>query len=234
VLADDNFASIAAAVREGRTVYDNIKKVISWTLPTNGGEAMTIVVALLFGMTLPITPIQILWVNLITAITLGIALAFEPTEADTMRRPPRPRNEPLLTGTLAWHIVLVSGLFLGGVFGIYAYAIDRGYSVELARTIALNTLVVMEIFHLFFIRNIYGTSLTWQAVRGTRVVWATVLCVTAAQFAITYLPPLQRIFATEPVAFLDGLLIVAVGIALFAIIAIEKQLRLRLRELRAP
>jgi potassium/sodium efflux P-type ATPase len=234
VLADDNFASIAAAVREGRTVYDNIKKVISWTLPTNGGEAMTIVVALLFGMTLPITPIQILWVNLITAITLGIALAFEPTEADTMRRPPRPRNEPLLTGTLAWHIVLVSGLFLGGVFGIYAYAIDRGYSVELARTIALNTLVVMEIFHLFFIRNIYGTSLTWQAVRGTRVVWATVLCVTAAQFAITYLPPLQGIFATEPVAFLDGLLVVAVGIALFAIIEIEKQLRLRLRELRAP
>jgi len=234
VLADDNFASIAAAVREGRTVYDNIKKVISWTLPTNGGEAMTIVVALLFGMTLPITPIQILWVNLITAITLGIALAFEPTEADTMRRPPRPRNEPLLTGTLAWHIVLVSGLFLGGVFGIYAYAIDRGYSVELARTIALNTLVVMEIFHLFFIRNIYGTSLTWQAVRGTRVVWATVLCVTAAQFAITYLPPLQGIFATEPVAFLDGLLIVAVGIVLFAIIEIEKQLRLPLRELRAP
>ena len=82
VLVDDNFASIAAAVREGRTVYDNIKKVISWTLPTNAGEAMTIIVALLFGMTLPITPIQILWINLITAITLGIALAFEPTEAD--------------------------------------------------------------------------------------------------------------------------------------------------------
>jgi len=140
VLADDNFASIAAAVREGRTVYDNIKKVISWTLPTNAGEAMTIVVALLFGMTLPITPIQILWVNLITAITLGMALAFEPTEADTMRRPPRPRNEPLLTGELGWHIVLVSALFLCGVFGIYAYAIDRGYSVELARTIAMNTL----------------------------------------------------------------------------------------------
>ena len=191
VLADDNFASIAAAVREGRTVYDNIKKVISWTLPTNAGEAMTIIVALLFGMTLPITPIQILWINLITAITLGIALAFEPTEADTMRRPPRPRNEPLLTGELGWHIVLVSALFLGGVFGMYAYAVDQGYSIELARTIALNTLVVMEIFHLFFIRNIYGTSLTWKAVRGTKVVWATVIGVTAAQFAITYLPPLQ-------------------------------------------
>ena len=234
VLADDNFVSIAAAVREGRTVYDNIKKVISWTLPTNAGEAMTIIVALLFGMTLPITPVQILWVNLITAITLGLALAFEPTEENTMRRPPRPRNEPLLTGDLGWHIIFVSTLFLAGVFGIYTYSIDRGYSIELARTIAMNTLVVMEIFHLFFIRNIYGTSLTWKAVRGTRVVWATVISVTAAQFAITYLPPLQRIFSTQPVPFLDGVVIVAVGVALFAIIETEKQLRFRLRELRTP
>ena len=232
VLADDNFASIAAAVREGRTVYDNIKKVISWTLPTNAGEALTIVVALLFGMTLPITAIQILWINLITAVTLGIALAFEPTEAAVMRRPPRPRNEPLLTGELAWHIVLVSALFLAGVFGMYAFAVERGYSLELARTISLNTLVVMEIFHLFFIRNIYGTSLTWAAVRGTRVVWATTISVVAAQFAITYLPPLQGLFATVAVPFWDGVLIVGVGVILFAIIEIEKQLRLRLRQLR--
>ena len=103
---------------------------------------------------LPITPIQILWVNLITTVTLGVALAFEPTEEGTMRRPPRPRGEPILTGALAWHVVLVSILFLCGVFGIYAYALDRGYSVELARTLAVNTLVVMEMFHLFFIRNL--------------------------------------------------------------------------------
>ena len=223
VLADDNFASIAAAVREGRTVYDNLKKVISWTLPTNAGEAMTIIVALLLGMTLPITPIQILWVNLITAITLGIALAFEPTEAGTMRRPPRPRHEPLLTGELVWHIALVSTLFLCGVFGMYHYAVDKGYSIELSRTIALNTLVVMEIFHLFFIRNIYGTSLTWKAVRGTKIVWMVIIAVTAAQFAITYLPPLQTVFATVAIPFLDGLLIVGVGVALFAIIETESR-----------
>jgi magnesium-transporting ATPase (P-type) len=229
VLADDNFASIVAAVREGRTVYDNIKKVISWTLPTNAGEAATIIVALLFGMTLPVTAVQILWVNLITAVTLGLALAFEPTEANTMRRAPRARNEPLLTGELAWHIVLVSALFVSGVFGMLAYAIDRGYSIELARTIAVNTLVVMEIFHLFFIRNLYGTSLTWKAVKGTKVVWTTVLAVTLAQFAITYLPPLQRVFATQPVPPLDGLLIVGVGVALFAVIETEKQIRLRAR-----
>jgi len=233
VLADDNFASIVAAVREGRTVYDNLKKVISWTLPTNAGEAMTIIVALLLGMTLPITPIQILWVNLITAITLGIALAFEPTEESTMQRQPRARHEPLLTGELVWHVVLVSILFLCGVFGVYQYATDRGYSVELARTIALNTLVVMEIFHLFFIRNIYSTSLTWLAVRGTRVVWSVVIVITTAQFAITYLPPLQAIFATVAIPFLDGLLIVGVGVALFTIIEIEKQMRLAYRRMKA-
>ncbi len=233
VLADDNFASIAAAVREGRTVYDNIKKVISWTLPTNAGEAITIIVALLFGLTLPITAIQILWINLVTTTTLGIALAFEPTEDDTMRRPPRPRNEPLLTGHLAWHVLLVSLLFLGAVFGIYLYALDRGYSLELARTMTTNMVVVLEIFHLFFIRNIYGTSLTWKAVQGTKVVWATVITITAAQFAFTYVPLMQGVFATEPVPFLDGLLIVGVGVVFFAIIEIEKQLRLTFRRMQA-
>ncbi len=228
VLADDNFATIVAAVREGRTVYDNIKKVISWTLPTNAGEALTIIVALLFGMTLPMTPIQILWINLITATTLGIALAFEPTEENTMRRPPRPRNEPIISATLFWHILLVAILFLCGVFGIYTYAIERGYSVDLARTIVVNTVVVMEIFHLFFIRNIYGTSLTWKTVRGTGVVWATVGIITVAQFAITYIPPLQAVFSTKSVPLLDGLLIVGVGVAFFTIIEIEKQIRLRL------
>lgn len=232
VLADDNFASIVAAVREGRTVYDNIKKVISWTLPTNAGEAMTIIVALLLGLTLPVTPVQILWINLITAITLGMALAFEPTEDNTMRRPPRPRQDPLLSGELVWHIVLVSVLFLCGVYGIYSYALDRGHSIELARTLAVNTLVVMEIFHLFFIRNIYGTSLTWKAVRGTSVVWLVVAIITAAQFSITYFPPLQAVFGTVAVPLWDGLLIIGIGAALFAIIETEKQIRLALRRLR--
>jgi magnesium-transporting ATPase (P-type) len=229
VLADDNFASIVAAVREGRTVYDNLRKVISWTLPTNAGEAMTIVVALLFGLTLPIAPVQVLWINLITAITLGVALAFEPPEHGTMLRPPRSRTEPLLSGLLVWHIVLMSILFLCGVYGIYTYAMDRGYSLALARTLTVNTVVVMEIFHLFFIRNFYSTSLTWQAVRGTKVVWAVVAIVIVAQLAFTYLPALQRVFATASVPFWDGLLVIAIGIALFAVVETEKQIRLHLR-----
>jgi len=228
VLTDDNFASIVAAVREGRTVYDNIKKVISWTLPTNAGEALTIILAMMLGMSLPITPIQILWVNMITAVTLGIALAFEPTEEKTMDRPPRRSNEPLLNASLVWHIVLVATLFLAGVFGIYDYAIEQGYSENLARTISMNTLVVLEIFHLFYIRNMYGTSLTWQAICGTKAVWIAVIAVTLGQFVITYSPWFQVVFETEAIALFDGLLIVSIGVLLFVIIEIEKQLRLRL------
>ena len=187
---------------------------------------VTVIVALLFGMTLPITPAQILWVNLVTAVTLGMALAFEKTEENTMRRPPRPRGQPIIAGRTVWQIVMVAGLFFVGVFGVFAYAVDRGDSVAYARTMALNALVVMEIAYLFFIRNIYGTSLTWQAVRPTRVVWATIAAVTAAQFAITYLTPLQQVFDTEPVRLADGILIVALGVALFAVVETEKQVRL--------
>lgn len=230
VLADDNFASIAAAVREGRTVYDNIKKVISWTLPTNAGEAATIIIALFAGFALPVTAVQILWINLVTAITLGLALAFEPSEEGTMRRPPRRRDEPLLTAELIWHVGLVSLLFAAAVFGIFFYALDKGHSIELARTMAMNTLVVMEIFHVFFIRNIYGTSLTWRAVRGTKVVWICVISVTIAQFAVTYLPFMQSLFGTESVPLFEGVLIFAIGWVFFALVEIEKQMRLTLRK----
>ncbi|MFN4011297.1 MAG: cation-transporting P-type ATPase [Pannonibacter sp.] len=229
VLADDNFASIAAAVREGRTVWDNLKKVISWTLPTNVGEALPIILALFLGLSLPITPVQILWVNLICTVTLGLALAFEPTEAGTMARPPRRRDAPLLSATLVWHIVLVGVLFVVAVFGMFNYALAKGHSLAMAQTISMNTIIVLEIFHLFFIRNMHGTSLTWAAVKGTRVVWTVVIAITAAQFAVTYLPPLQFVLGTEPVPFLDGMLIVGIGVVFFAIIEIEKQIRLGLR-----
>ncbi len=229
VLADDNFASIAAAVREGRTVYDNLKKVISFELPTNAGEAMVVVLALLAGLALPITAVQILWVNLITGITLGLALAFEPTEPGTMARPPRHRDAPILSGQLVWHVVLVALLFLAAVFGIFTYATGKGYPLDLAQTMAMNMLVVLEIFHLFFIRNLHSTSLTWAAARGTKVVWRVVIAITAAQIAVTYLPPLQNVLGTRSVPLEDGLLIVAIGAAFFAILEIEKQMRLGLQ-----
>ncbi|MFT7879713.1 MAG: cation-transporting P-type ATPase [Sulfurimonas sp.] len=227
VLTDDNFASIVAAVREGRTVYDNLKKVISWTLPTNAGEAMTIIAAILLGLSLPITPIQILWVNMITAVTLGIALAFEPTEDHTMQRSPLPRDESLLSGGLIWHIILVSSLFLAGVFGSYEYALSQDYSENLARTIAMNTLVSMEIFHLLFIRNMHNTLWGWKAIRATTTVWISITAVVIGQFAITYLPWLQTVFETEAVELFDMLIILGISILMFVIIEAEKQIRIR-------
>jgi magnesium-transporting ATPase (P-type) len=228
VLTDDNFVTIAAAIREGRTVYDNLKKVISWTLPTNAGEAITIIIALLFGMALPITPVQILWVNMITAITLGLALAFEPTEENTMKKPPRQRDEPLLNGVLIWQIIFASILFLCGVFGMYSYAIHQGYSTQLASTIAVNTLVVMEVAYLFFIRNMYSTSLNFKALKGTPVVWFSIFTIIIAQFSLTYIESLQRIFGTAAISFSDGIRIVAVGVIIFFCTEIEKYIRLRI------
>ena len=228
VLADDNFASIAAAVREGRTVYANLRKVIAFELPTSFGEAGVILAALLLGFSLPISPLQILWINLVTGVTLGLALAFEPTEAHTMTLPPRPRNSPLVSGALVWHIFFVSSLFMAAVFGLHTWAIDRGYSPILAQTISMNMLVVLEIFHLFFIRNIFGTSLTWAAVRGTRAVWICILIIVPAQLAVTYWPLAQGILGTAAVSLADGALIMAIGALFFVIVEVEKQLRLTL------
>jgi magnesium-transporting ATPase (P-type) len=224
VLADDNFASIVAAVREGRTVYDNLRKVIEWTLPTNGGEASAIIAAVALGLTLPITAIQILWINLVTAVTLGLALAFEPTEPGAMRRPPRKPSERFLNGRLLWRTGFVSLLFVVGAFSIFYYAVERGLSIDLARTMVVNTIVAMEIFYLFSVRYIHGTSLTWQGVLGTPAVLIAVAIVVAAQFAFTYLPFLQALFKTEAVSLPDGILIVAIGAALLIVVELEKRL----------
>lgn len=224
VLADDNFASIVAAVHEGRTVYDNLKKVIAWTLPTNGGEALAIIAAMLLGLTLPITPVQVLWVNMITAATLGLTLAFEPPEPDVMHRPPRRPDEPILSGFLVWRIVFVSILFVMAVFGMFEWAIRRGLPIEEARTVVVNTLVVLEIFYLFSVRFLHAPSLTWQGILGTRPVLIGVGAVVLAQFAFTYLPPMQALFGTRAISLLDGAAIIATGVILLLILEGEKRL----------
>lgn len=227
VLADDNFASIVAAVREGRTVYDNIMKVISWTLPTNGGEALTILAAIALGLALPITPIQILWINMVTAVALGLTLAFEPTEPGTMKRPPRAAGQAILSGDLLWRVCFVSLLFVAGAFGIFFWAEARGQSIEQARTLVVNTIVVMEIFYLFSVRFVHGTSLTWVGVLGTPAVLLGVAVTVAAQFIFTYAPFMNAVFASRPVAFWDGVAVVGIGVALLLIVETEKRLRAR-------
>jgi magnesium-transporting ATPase (P-type) len=226
VLLDDNFASIVAAVREGRTVYDNLMKVISLTLPTNGGEALTILAAIAFGLALPITAVQILWVNMITSVALDLTLTFEPTEPGTMRRPPRPPGQPIITPHLVWRILLVSVLMVAGAFGMFFWAESRGQPLEAARTMAVNTIVVMEVFYLFSLRYAHGTSLTWRGLLGTPAVLIGVAIVVAGQFALTYLPFMQTVFGTQPVRFTDGLAITAAGVALLLLLEVEKRVRL--------
>lgn len=223
VLADDNFASIANAVREGRTVYDNLKKTIAFFLPINGGESLSIVVAILIGATLPITPLQILWINMVSSLCLAMTLAFEPTEPDAMTRPPRSPDEPILSGFLVWRILLVSTLFLIGVFGIFQWSLAQGAEIEKARTLAVNTLVVMEVFYLFSVRFLRSPSLTLRGVLGTPVVLAAVAAVTALQLLFTYAPFMVRFFETRPIAISEAWPVLAAGISLFVILEIEKE-----------
>ena len=170
VLLDDNFASIVAAVHEGRTVHDNIRKVVAWQLPTNGGEALTVVAALAFGLVLPMSAVQILWVNLVADVALGLALAFEPAEPGVMRRAPRRPEAPLLSRFLLWRVVLVSALFAAISLGVFFAALGRGRDLETARTLVVNTLVVLQIFYLFNVRYLHMASITWRGALGTPAV----------------------------------------------------------------
>jgi magnesium-transporting ATPase (P-type) len=229
VLADDNFASIAHAVEEGRTVYTNLRKVVTFLLPVNGGESLSLLVAVLAGVALPILPGQILWVNMVSSVALAMVLAFEPTEADTMRRPPRRPNEPILSRFLAWRIGLVSVLFMAGIFGMFELALARGASVEEARTVAVNTLVAMEIFYLFSVRYLKARSFTWQGVKGTPLVLTSVAAMVLLQAAFTYAPPMQTLFHTQALGVRTVIEIVAVGFSVLVVLEVEKWLRRRFR-----
>jgi magnesium-transporting ATPase (P-type) len=233
VVADDNFASIARAVEEGRTVYDNIRKFLLFMLPTNGGEAGALVVAILLGLTMPITPVQILWVNMVTAITLGLALAFEPAEDDIMRRPPRAPNEPILSRFLVWRIVFVTVLLTAGTLGLFLWETSRGTGSEQARTIAVNTLAVGELVYLFNSRYLVARSLSWNGLFGNRyAVWAA-LALVPMQLAITYVPAMQRMFGTASLGLRDWLMVLGFGVALFLVVELEKAMA-RLRRPAPP
>ncbi|HXU93913.1 MAG TPA: cation-transporting P-type ATPase [Gallionella sp.] len=222
VLADDNFATIAAAVEEGRTVYDNLKKSIVFVLPTNGGEAAVIIAAILLGVTLPITPVQILWVNMVTAITLSLALAFEPSESGVMRRPPRAPSEPLLNGFLLWRILFVSLLMVAGSLGFFLWEQTRGASVEAARTVAVNALVMGEIFYLFNCRFLLAPCWNWSGFTRSRPVLVSILCVAALQAMFTYAPLFQKMFGTVALDTAAWWHILLFGLLLFLIVETEK------------
>jgi magnesium-transporting ATPase (P-type) len=236
VLLDDNFASIVAAVHEGRVVHDNIRKVVAWTLPTNGGEVLTVVAALFYGLVLPMTAAQILWVNLVAEAALGLALAFEPAEPGVMRRPPRHPEAPLLSRFLLWRVVLVSLLFAAVSLGVFFGALELGRDLESARTLVVNALVVLQVFYLFNVRYLHMRSLTLRGALGTPPVLWALGAIVAAQLVFTYAPFMQHWFATRAVALVDGAVVIALGVAFMFLLEGEKLLLRRqgfLEETRA-
>ena len=222
VLTDDNFATIARAVREGRTVFDNIKKSLLFILPTNGGEAGVILLAVIGGLAMPVTAGQILWVNMVTSVTLDMALAFEPAEDGVMQRPPRPAREPLITRLLFVRIAYITVLMVAATFVVYGWELSRGNSLDVARTAVVNMLVMSEVFYLFNVRHFTASALRWETLTGNTIaIWVCVVTL-VLQALFTYAPPLQALFGT---AALDGwswALIVGLASGKFVLVEIEK------------
>ncbi len=229
VLTDDNFATITRAVAEGRTVYDNIVKAISFILPTNLAQAIVIVLAILFGWLLPITPVQILWVNMVTAVTLALAMAFEQSEADIMQRPPRPRTQGLVTGALMYRILLVGSLGAMTVFLLFDWQLSASGDEALARSVAVNALVLFEVFYLLSARTLNDSlwhKRYWQGLRPALIAIALVLTL---QGLFTYWPLSQTIFDVGPFSARHWLVLVLVTSPILLIVELEKALARRLR-----
>ncbi|MGQ0599196.1 cation-translocating P-type ATPase [Aquabacterium sp.] len=222
VLTDDNFATVARAVTQGRVVFDNIKKSLLFMLPTNGGEAGVILLAVLAGLTLPVTAGQILWVNMVTAVTLALALAFEPAESGVMHRPPRHPGEPLITRVLASRIAYVSALMVAATFTVFEWELARGSSVETARSAAVNMLVVGELVYLFNVRRFTAHAFTLDTFRGNPVALWMCAVLILLQLAFTYAEPMQAVFATAPLDIASWAVIGLIGLIKFLAVEVEK------------
>ncbi|MEU0312268.1 cation-transporting P-type ATPase [Nocardioides sp. NPDC006273] len=224
VLTDDDFATVEAAVEEGRGVFDNLTKFITWTLPTNIAEGLVILVAIVAGAALPILPTQILWINMTTAVALGLMLAFEPKEAGIMTRPPRDPDEPLLTGRLMTQILLVSALLVAGSWWLFEWEQARGAGLAEARTAAVNLFVVVEAFYLFSCRSF--TQSAWRiGLFSNRWVILGVTTQAVGQLALTYLPAMNSVFHTAPIGWDAWLRIFAIAVAASVVVAVDKRLR---------
>lgn len=235
VLADDNFASISAAVEEGRRVYDNLVKSLAFILPTSLGQAMIILVAVMFfpvtdgRLLMPIEPVQILWVNLVVAVALALPLAFEAHEPGLMNRPPRPPHEPLLSAFMVFRTFLVGILMTASAVGLFFYEYNadlrNGISVEVARaesqTVAVTTIILFQAIYLLNCR-----SLTESVFRigpfSNPYVYAGIAVTMGLQICFIYLPPFNQLFHTHPLDATDWIAPVAVALTGFPIIALEK------------
>jgi magnesium-transporting ATPase (P-type) len=222
VLADDNFASIGRAVEEGRTIYDNLRKAIIFILPTNGAEALVMFGAVAFGLVLPLQPVQILWVNMVTAVTLALALAFEPAEPGVMQRPPRDPGAPILGGYFLWRIAFVSAMIGGATIGIFLAVQDGTRTIEVARTVAVNTLVAGQAFYLFNCRTLRAPGWLPSVVFANRAAWIAVAVLLLLQLLFVYVPVMNTWFGSAPLKLRHWLVPIAVGFTVFVVVELEK------------
>lgn len=221
ILADDNFATIAAAVREGRAVYENIKKFILFMLPTNGGEALVVIASVVLHTALALTPAQILWINMVTSSTLGLALAFEPAEWDIMKRAPRAPKESLISGFFVWRLIYVSVLMTVAALGLFYWEYEHGTALPIARTLCVTTIVFSEALYLFCSRSFFASALSWQALTGNRMVLLSVAVCMPLQWAYSETGLMQLIFDSTPLTALQWLK--AMGAAAFVLVGSEAE-----------
>jgi len=229
VLTDDNFATIEAAVEEGRGVFDNLIKFLTWILPTNAGQGLVIITAVMTSQPLPVLPVQALWINMTTAVLLGLALAFEPREPGIMLRPPRPTGAAILSGELIFRTILVGVLLMIGSFGLFEWALYHGSSEEVARTIAVNVFAVGQAFYLLNCRSL-RLSMFRIGLFSNPWIWLGITAMGLVSLAFTYLPIMNKLFHTAPISLNDWLHIFAVGLVIFMVVACDKRIRLWLEQ----
>ena len=229
VLTDDNFATIEAAVEEGRGVFDNLTKIIIWVLPTNVGQGLILLLAVVLGIALPILPAHVLWVNTVAAGILGLVLALEAKEPGIMQRPPRAPNAPILSRALIQRVGLVGVCILLGAFGLFELAVLTGIDVAQARTIAVNAVVMIEVFYLFNCRSL-SQSMVHVGLFSNPWVLAGVVVMVLLQLLFTYAPFMNRLFETAPIDLVDWARVLGVSVLTYWVVELEKSLRRRREE----
>jgi magnesium-transporting ATPase (P-type) len=222
VLADDNFATIRSAIAEGRRIYDNLRKSIVFLLPTNGAQSLVILIAVVFGLTLPLTSVQVLWVNMVTAVTLSLALAYEPAEVGIMTRPPRKTGGPIINGSELAFILIVSVLIGGAAMGVFYGVAGTGVDVNYARTEAVLMLAFGQLAFLLNCRFMSRSSITIDVFRGNRMIWISAGALIALQLLFTYVPVMNTLFESEPLAATSWILPIVLSIAIFFAVEILK------------
>ena len=229
VLTDDNFATIASSVKEGRRVYDNLKKTILFIMPTNLAQGLLVVIALLAGNMIPLTPVLILWMNMATSATLSFGLAFEAAERNVMNRPPRKTGQHVMDAFAVWRVAFVGSMIAISAFILEAWLAPRGHSAEFVRTVLLQMLVTAQWLYMINCRNTDGFSIN-RGLLKNKGIWMVTGVLLLLQLAIIYLPVMQMMFGTEALPARYWFVTLAMGAVMFFIVEIEKRLTRRFRK----